>query len=91
LAETLCRERVAGVGKIAEGRGRKSWLAAGTVGAVVHDTIHNKPDDGSTHWTTRSMASRHGSAAFSPCTTSKVWINVSTTPIAANPAASETP
>jgi transposase len=60
LAETLCRERVAGVGKIAEGRGRKSWLAAGTVGAVVHDTIHNKPDDGSTHSTTRLMASRHG-------------------------------
>jgi transposase len=32
----------------------------GTVAAVVEDTLHAKPDDGSTHWTTRSMAARHG-------------------------------
>lgn len=51
---------VGGVGKIAPGRGRKSWLREGTVEAVVHDTLHAKPDDGSTHWTTRSMAERHG-------------------------------
>jgi hypothetical protein len=51
---------VSGVGKIAKGRGRKSWLPAGTVGAVLHDTLHERPDDGSTHWTTRAMAERHG-------------------------------
>ena len=51
---------VDGVGKIAPGRGRKSWLPEGTVEAVVADTLHVKPDDGSTHWTTRSMARRHG-------------------------------
>jgi transposase len=51
---------VAGVGRIAPGRGRKAWLPEGTVEAVVHDTLHAKPDDGSTHWTTRSMAARHG-------------------------------
>jgi len=53
-------EGVDGVGRIAPGRGRKSWLPAGTVEAVVADTLHNKPDDGSTHWTTRLMAQRHG-------------------------------
>jgi transposase len=39
-------------GDIAPGRGRKSWLPAGAVEAVVHDTLHTSPDDGSTHWTT---------------------------------------
>ncbi len=52
--------RVDGVGVIAAGRGRKSWLPGCTVEAVVHDTLHAKPDDGSTHWTTRLMAARHG-------------------------------
>jgi len=51
---------VGGVGKIAAGRGRKSWMPEGTVAAVVFDTQNNKPDDGSTHWTTRLMARRHG-------------------------------
>ncbi len=51
---------VEGVGRIAPGRGRKSWLPEGTVAAVVADTLHTKPDDGSTHWTTRLMAQRHG-------------------------------
>ena len=51
---------VSGVGRIAPGRGRTSWLPDGTVQAVVADTLHAKPDDGSTHWTTRLMAARHG-------------------------------
>ena len=51
---------VEGVGRIAPGRGRKPWLAAGTVEAVVADTLHVTPDDGSTHWSTRTMAARHG-------------------------------
>ena len=51
---------VDGVGKIAKDRGRRSWLAEGTVAAVVHDTLHAMPDDGSTHWLTRLMAERHG-------------------------------
>jgi transposase len=51
---------VEGIGRIAPGRGRKPWLAPGTVEAVVHDTLHATPDDGSTHWTTRRMAARHG-------------------------------
>ena len=51
---------IEGVGVIAPGRGRSSWLPDGTVEAVVNDTLHATPDDGSTHWTTRLMAARHG-------------------------------
>ena len=51
---------VEAVGSIAAGRGRKSWLPVGTVAAVVHETLLTKPADGSTHWTTRLMAARHG-------------------------------
>jgi transposase len=47
-------------GTIASGRGRKPWLPERTVAAVVADTLHASPDDGSTHWTTRVMAARHG-------------------------------
>jgi transposase len=51
---------VEGVGRVAPGRGRKPWLPTGTVEAVVRDTLHATPDDGSTHWSTRLMAARHG-------------------------------
>jgi transposase len=53
-------EGVAGVGRIAEGRGRRSWLPAGTVAEVVRVTLEEKPDDDSTHWTTRRLAERFG-------------------------------
>ena len=61
---------VDGVGRIAPGRGRKSWLAEGTVAAVVYDTLHESPDDGSTHWTTRLMAKRHG---IGKDTVARIW------------------
>jgi transposase len=50
----------AGVGVIAKGRGRKSWLPAGTVEEVLRLTCTEPPADGSTHWTTRSLAARVG-------------------------------
>jgi transposase len=53
-------EGVAGVGRIAKGRGRKSWLPAGTVAEVVRVTLEESPDDGSTPWTTRRLAERFG-------------------------------
>jgi transposase len=53
-------EGVAGVGRIAKGRGRRSWLPAGTVAEVVRVTLEEKPDDDSTHWTTRRLAERFG-------------------------------
>jgi transposase len=52
--------RVAAVGTIAPGRGRKPIVAPETIEAIVSDTLHTVPDDGSTEWTTRSMAERHG-------------------------------
>ena len=45
---------------IAPGRGRKPEIADRVIEAIVEDTLHTVPDDGSTAWTTRSMAERHG-------------------------------
>jgi transposase len=49
-----------GVGVIAKGRGRKSSLPPGRVAEVLRLTMTETPADGSTHWTTRSMAARVG-------------------------------
>jgi transposase len=51
---------VDGVGVIAKGRGRKPSIPAGTVEEVVRLTHKERPADGSTHWSTRSMAARVG-------------------------------
>src|ERR1035438_2527552 len=51
---------VDGVGVIAKGRGRKSWLPDGTVAEVVRVTLEELPDDGSTCWSTRSLGARMG-------------------------------
>ena len=61
---------VEGVGAIAEGRGRKSWLPEGTVAEVVRVTMHDAPDDGSTHWTTRTLAKR---LSIGKDTVARVW------------------
>jgi len=63
-------EGLAGVGTIAKGRGRRSWVAADVEDAVVHDTLHVRPDDGSTHWTTRTMGARHG---IGKDTVARIW------------------
>src|SRR4051794_38746419 len=60
----------AGVGVIAEGRGRKSWLPPGTVAEVLRLTREELPADGSTHWTTRTLAARVG---VSKDTVAKIW------------------
>jgi transposase len=51
---------VAGVGVIAKGRGRKPSLPPGTVEEVLRLTHKELPADGSTHWSTRSLAARVG-------------------------------
>jgi transposase len=63
-------EGLDGVGRIAPGRGRTSWMPEGTVAAVVNDTLHALPDDGSTHWTTRTMARRFG---IGKDTVARIW------------------
>jgi transposase len=57
---SFARRGVAGVGVVAEGRGRKPWLPAGMVEQVVRVTLTEKPADGSTHWSTRTLAARLG-------------------------------
>ena len=49
-----------GVGEVAKGRGRKSSLPAGTVEEVLRLTREERPADGSTHWSTRTLAARVG-------------------------------
>jgi transposase len=61
---------VDGVGVIAQGRGRKPWLAEGTVAEVVKATQRETPDDGSTHWSTRLMAERFG---IGKDTVARIW------------------
>src|SRR5919202_6287085 len=63
-------EGVEGGGRIAAGRGRKSWLPPGTVAEVVRVTREEKPDDTSTHWTTRSLADRLG---IGKDTVARIW------------------
>ncbi|HYS37237.1 MAG TPA: helix-turn-helix domain-containing protein, partial [Pseudonocardiaceae bacterium] len=60
----------AGVGVIAKGRGRKSSLPSGMVAEVVRLTMTETPADGSTHWTTRSMAARAG---IGKDTVARIW------------------
>ena len=45
-------------------------MAADVGDAVVHDTLHVRPDDGSTHWTTRTMGARHG---IGKDTVARIW------------------
>lgn len=63
-------EGVDGIGVIAPGRGRKPEIPSATVEAIVHDTLHTVPDDGSVCWTTRSMAARHG---VGKDTVARIW------------------
>ena len=51
---------IGGVGTIAKGRGRKSWLPADTVQRVVELTLTGQPPGGATHWTTRTLAAQVG-------------------------------
>lgn len=61
---------VEAVGVIGDGRGRRSWLPEGTVAEVVRVTLEETPDDGSTHWTTRSLANRFG---IGKDTVARIW------------------
>ncbi len=68
--ERFLSDGVAGIGVIRDGRGRKPDISAATIKAIVEDTLHTVPDDGSTCWTTRSLAARHG---VGKDTVARVW------------------
>lgn len=61
---------IGAVGSIAPGRGRKPEISDEVVEAIVTDTLHSVPDDGSTSWTTRSLAARHG---VGKDTVARIW------------------
>jgi transposase len=63
-------EGVEGVGRIAPGRGRRSWLPEGTVRRVVRITLEEVPEDGSTQWSTRTLAARVG---VGKDTVARIW------------------
>ena len=54
------RDGPGGVGVIAKGRGRKPSLPDGTVAEVLRLSLQERPEDGSTHWTTRARAAPGG-------------------------------
>jgi transposase len=58
------------VGSIAPGRGRKPEIAQDVIDAIVDDTLHAVPDDGSTAWSTRTMADRYG---VGKDTVARIW------------------
>lgn len=53
-------EGIGSVGRIRPGRGRPPVIDAAKIEAIVADTLHTVPDDGSESWSTRTMADRHG-------------------------------
>ena len=67
---SLVTRGVEGVGVVAKGRGRKPWLAEGTVAEVVRVTLNETPDDTSTHWSTRTLAKKIGIGKDS---VAKIW------------------
>lgn len=73
----FAEEGVEGVGVIAKGRGRRSWLPEGTVAEVIRITLNETPDDTSTHWTTRTLGGRVG---VSKDTVARIWRNHSLAP-----------
>lgn len=64
------QEGVDGVGKIAKGRGRKSWMPEGTVSKVLYLTLAEEPEDTSTHWSTRTLGKQVG---VSKDSVAKIW------------------
>lgn len=63
-------EGLRGVGRIGPGRGRRPVLAEGTVAEIVRVTREERPPDGSTHWSTRTLAQQLG---VSRETVRRVW------------------
>lgn len=68
---------VAGVGVVAKGRGRGSWLPEGAAAEVTRLTLNATPDDTSTHWSTRTLAAKVG---ISKDSVAKIWKDLGVKP-----------
>jgi transposase len=67
--ERFAVEGLKGISLVRAGRGRKPTIAPEKVEAIVHATLHEKPE-GETHWSCRSMAKAYG---VSPATVQRIW------------------
>lgn len=61
---------VDGIGVIAPGRGRKPEIPQAVVDAIVDDTLHSVPGDGSTAWSTRTLGAKHN---VGKDTVARIW------------------
>ena len=61
---------VDGVGRIRPGRGRPPQIPDEMIEAIVNDTLHTLPEDGTTHWSTRTLADRFG---VGKDTVARIW------------------
>ncbi len=68
--ERFDTEGLESVGRIRPGRGRRPVIDAAKVAAIVHDTLHTVPVDGSVAWTTRTLGDRHG---VGKDTVARIW------------------
>jgi transposase len=66
----FAEQGITAVGRIAKGRGRKPSLPVGTVEEVLRLTHSERPLDGSTQWSTRTLAARVGIGKDS---VAKIW------------------
>ena len=73
----FAEEGVAGVGRIAPGRGRKPSLPADLAERIVEATCTSRPPGGETHWSTRGLAATLG---VSHETVRRVWQAYGLTP-----------
>jgi transposase len=67
--ERFATDGLKGIGVVRQGRGRKPSIPPEKVAAIVHATLHEKPE-GETHWSCRSMAKAQG---VSPATVQRIW------------------
>ena len=67
--DRFLQDGLAKLGEVREGRGRKASISEEQVAAIVHDTLHTKPQ-GQTHWSCRTMAKHAG---VSPATVQRIW------------------
>jgi len=65
----FAEDGLAKLGKVREGRGRKSTIPQAKIDEIVELTQRSKPD-GHTHWSCRTMAKKVG---VSPATVQRVW------------------
>ncbi len=67
--ERFAQAGLADLGVVRQGRVRKPSISPDKVEAIVHATLHEKPE-GETHWSCRSMARAQG---VSPATVQRIW------------------